>query len=61
MSKMFKKNCVLDWALIYIIEQYFMYKSVGLRKNSNASAAIIEFLDYVYSSFDNKQSTILYI
>ena len=28
------------------------------RKNSNASDAIIEFLDYVYSSLDNKQSPI---
>ena len=30
----------------------------GFRKNSNASDAIIEFLDYVYSSLDKKQSTI---
>ena len=30
---------------------------VGFRKNSNTSDAIIEFIDYVYSSFDNKQST----
>ena len=30
----------------------------GLRKNSNASDAIIEFLDYIYSSLDSKQSTI---
>ena len=28
------------------------------RKNSNTSDAIIEFLDYVYSSLDKKQSTI---
>ena len=27
-------------------------------KNSNTSHAIIEFLDYVYSSLDSKQSTI---
>ena len=27
-------------------------------KNSNTSDAIIEFLDYVYSSLDKKQSTI---
>ena len=30
----------------------------GCRKNSNTSDAIIEFLDYVYSSLDSKQSTI---
>ena len=30
----------------------------GLRKNSNTSDAIIEFLDYVYSSIDSKQGTI---
>ena len=30
----------------------------GFRKNSNTSDAVIEFLDYVYSSFDSKQSTI---
>ena len=31
----------------------------GFRKNSNTSDAIIEFLDYVYSSLDSKQSTIV--
>ena len=30
----------------------------GFRKNSNTSDVIIEFLDYVYSSLDNKQRTI---
>ena len=30
----------------------------GFRKDSNTSDAIIEFLDYVYSSLDSKQSTI---
>ena len=36
-----------------------MYKSeLGFCKNSNTSDAIIEFLDYVYSSLDSKQSTI---
>ena len=30
----------------------------GFSKNSNTSDAIIEFLDYVYSSLDHKQSTI---
>ena len=30
----------------------------GFRKNSNSSDAIIEFLDYVYSSLDKKQSTL---
>ena len=30
----------------------------GFPKNSNTSDAIIEFLDYVYSSLDSKQSTI---
>ena len=36
-----------------------MYKSVSFHKNSNASDAIIEFLDYVYSLLDSKQSTIV--
>ena len=35
-----------------------MYKSVWLPQNSNTSDAIIEFLDYVYSSLDKRQSTI---
>ena len=35
-----------------------MYKSVCFRKNSNTSDTIIEFLDYVYSLLDCKQSTI---
>ena len=30
----------------------------GFRNNSNTSDAIIEFLEYVYSSLDSKQSTI---
>ena len=30
----------------------------GLGKNSNTSDAVVEFVDYVYSSLDNKQSTI---
>ena len=30
----------------------------GFRKNSNTSDPFIEFLDYVYSSLDSKQSTI---
>ena len=30
----------------------------GFHKNSNTSDVIIEFLDYVYSSLDSKQSTI---
>ena len=30
----------------------------GFRKNSNTSDAIIKYLDYIYSSFGNKQSTI---
>ena len=30
----------------------------GFRKNSNTLDAIIEFLDYVYSSLDSKQSII---
>ena len=33
----------------------------GFRKNSNTSDAIIEFLDYVYSSLDSKQAPLLYI
>ena len=35
-----------------------MQISLASAKNSNTSDAIIEFLDYVYSSLDSKQSTI---
>ena len=35
-----------------------MYKSVWLPQKYNTSDAIIEFLDYVYSSLDSRQSTI---
>ena len=39
-----------------------MYKSEanqsGFHKNSNTSDAIIEFVDYFYTSLDSKQSTI---
>ena len=30
----------------------------GFRKNSKLSDAIVKFLEYVYSSFESKQSTI---
>ena len=33
----------------------------GFRKNSNTSDAIIEFLDYVYSSLDKNRALLLYI
>ena len=36
----------------------FCTNQFRFRKNSNTSDAIIEFLDYVYSSLDSKQSTI---
>ena len=58
LSKIFEKlMCVrLDYYLksnnILCAHQF------GFRKKSNTSDAIIEFLDYVYSSLDSKQSTI---
>ena len=36
----------------------FCKNQFGFRKNSNTSDAILEFLDYVYSSLDKKQSTL---
>ena len=35
-----------------------MCNQFGFRKNSNTSDAIIEFIDYFYSSLDSRQSTI---
>ena len=45
-------NCFLKSNNILCTNQF------GFCKNSNASDAIIEFIDYVYSSLDNKQCTI---
>ena len=44
-------GCYLKFNNILCTNQF------GFRKNSNTSDAIIEFLDYVYSSLDKKQST----
>ena len=58
LSKIFEK---LMWARL---DSYLKSNNIlctnqfGLRKNSNTSDAIIELLDYVYSSLDSKQSTI---
>ena len=45
------------------IEQYFIYKSVWLRKSSNTSDAIIEFLisGCFHSLFDSKRSPLLHV
>ena len=58
LSKMFEK-------LMYArLDSYLKSNNIlctnqfGFWKNSNTSDAIIEFLDYVYSSLDKKQSTI---
>ena len=43
----------------YLKSNYILCTSLfDFRKNSNTSVTIMEFLVYVYSSFDNKQSTI---
>ena len=43
----------------YLKSNYILYTNqFGYHKNLNTSDAIIEFLDYVYSSLDSKQSTI---
>ena len=47
LSKMFKKS-----------NNILCTNQFGFRKNSNTSDAIIEFIDYVYSSLDKKQSTL---
>ena len=58
LSKIFEKfMCArLD---SYLKSNYILCANqFGFRKNSNTSDAIIEFIDYVYSSLDSKQSTI---
>ena len=58
LSKMFEK------LMSARLDSYLKSKNIlctnqfGFRRNSNTSDAIIEFLDYVYSSLDKKQSTI---
>ena len=58
LSKIFEK---LMWARLdsYLKSNNILSTNqLCFRKNSNASDAIIEFFDYVYSSLTNKQSTI---
>ena len=56
LSKIFEKfMCVLD---SYIKSNNILYTNqFGFCKNSNISDTIIEFLDYVYSSLRQHQST----
>ena len=58
LSKMFEKIMCARLDSYLKSNNILCTNQFGFRKNSNTSDAIIEFLDYVYSSFDKKQSTI---
>ena len=58
LSKMFEKLMCARLDSYLKSNNILCTNQFGYFKNSNTSDAIIEFLDYVYSSFGNKQSTI---
>ena len=58
LSKMFEKLMCARLDSYLKSNDILCTNQFGFRKNSNTSDAIIEFLDYVYSSLDKKQSTI---
>ena len=58
LSKMFEKLMCATLDSYLKSNNILCTNQFGFRKNSNTSEAIIEFLDYVYSSLDKKQSTI---
>ena len=58
LSKMFEKLMCARLGSYLKSDNILCTYQFGFRKNSNTSDAIIEFLDYVYSSLDEKQSTI---
>ena len=58
LSKMFEKLMYARLDSYLKSDNILCANQFGFRKNSNTSDAIIEFLDYVYSSLDNKHSTI---
>ena len=58
LSKIFKKLMYAGQGSYLKSNNILCTNQFGFSKNSNTSDAIIEFLDYVYSSLDSKQSTI---
>ena len=58
LSKIFEKLMCAGLDSYLKLKNILCANQFGFRKNSNTSDAIIEFLDYVYSSLDSKQSTI---
>ena len=59
LSKMFEKLTSAKLDSYLKLNNILCTNQFGFRKNSNRSNAIIEFLDYVYSSLDNKHITII--
>ena len=58
LSKMFEKLMCARLDSYLKSNNILCINQFGFRKNSHTSDAIIEFLDYVYSSLDEKQSNI---
>ena len=58
LSKMFEKLMCARLDTYLKSNNILWTNQFGFYKNYNTSDAIIEFLDYVYSSLDKKQSTI---
>ena len=58
LSKIFEKSMCARLDSYLKSHNILCTNQFGFHKNSNTSDAIIEFLDYVYSSLDSKQSAI---
>ena len=58
LSKIFEKLMCARLDSYLKLNNILRTNQFGISKNSNTSDSIIEFLDYVYSSLDSKQSTI---
>ena len=54
LSKLFEKLMCARLDSYLNLNNILCANQLGFRKNSNTSDAIIEFLDYVYSSLDKK-------
>ena len=58
LSKTFEKLMCARLDSFLKLNNILCTNQFGFRKNSNTSDAIIEFLDYVYSALDKKQSPV---
>ena len=58
LSKMFEKLMCAKLDSYLKSNNILCTNQFGFSKNSNPSDAIIEFLDYIYSSLNKKQSTL---